>query len=191
MWHLIFQVFVLVAIGSLLFIHTNSAAIKCQEPKDLDRRFARLNNYLSIRQLLIPHGWSDLEDEFNFLFTITNTHEIRNTCPTTFIKGSYPVMIRSSCPWFIDVDYSDQRYPQTIEFANTRCKYCIGSDGHQECERIHQQIKILKKKDCVNGTYVYEEENFALPIAYSCAQAKEVENSHPIIPPSADLPPPV
>ena len=185
------QVLTHAAILCCLFIFTESTAIKCQEPKDLHRRWLRLNNGISIKQLLIPHGWNNLDEEYNFLFTITNTHAIRNKCPETFVKGNYPVMIRTSCPWFLDVDFSDQRYPQTIEFANSRCKYCVGSTGHQECERFHQQIIILKKKGCVNGTYQYEEENFALPIAYTCAQTKEIENSNPVNPPPADLPPPV
>ena len=62
-------------------------------------------------------------------------------------------MIRRSCPWHVDTDNSEERYPRHITFANTRCSDgCIGSNGEQICERIHHQIRILKRLD-VNKTF--------------------------------------
>ncbi|CAC5416504.1 unnamed protein product [Mytilus coruscus] len=164
---------------------------KCLDPKDLQKRLDKVNSGLDFKRLLIPHEYTDLDAEFNFLYTFTNTHAIKQKCPSTFVKGNYPVMLRSSCPWFIDVDWSNERYPNQIEFANTRCRTCIGSDGQQGCERIHHQVKILKRTGCVDNVYQYEEQNFLLPIGYTCAQAKEIENSAPADPPSDDVPVPV
>ena len=165
----------------------------CSEPSSdyLQKRFAKLNNGIDIRSFLIPHAWTDLEIEFDHIFTITNTHAISKQCPSTHVKGNYPLMFRTSCPWYLASELNDSRYPRVIEYAKSSCKTCIGSDGTQGCERIHHKIKILRKTECKNNVYEYEEEDFLLPTGYVCAQAKEVEDSNPIDLPPSDFPMPI
>lgn len=166
-----------------------SISKECFEPRDLEKRFHKLNNRLDMRALLIPHSWRNLQREYKHVYALTNSHDISRVCPNTIIRGNYPLMMRTSCPWFLDTDYSDERYPTHITFANTRCSDgCIGSNGEQMCERINHQIRILKKTGCKQNVYQYQVEKFLLPIGYACAQAREVENSVPV---SLDLPTPL
>lgn len=179
------------ACPSLMEICIDGASIfkQCFEPRDLEMRFHKLNNGLDMRALLIPHSWSNLHKEYKHLYTLTNSHDISRVCPNTIIRGNYPLMIRTSCPWFLDTDYSEERYPRHITFANTRCSDgCIESNGEKICERIHHQIRILKKTGCKQNVYHYKVENFLLPIGYTCAHAREVENSVPV---SLGLPKPL
>lgn len=134
-----------------------------------------------MERLLLTCLSNHAETNLRRIQTFTKELEISKACPNTTVKGNYPLMARSSCPWFLETDRNTNRYPVEIVYANTRCKHgCIGSDGHMTCERIQLPVYVLKRVGCRKGVNHYQEERILLPIAYTCAEPREKERSESV-----------
>lgn len=164
-----------------------NGAPTCTEPADLKTRFNNINHGLDYRTIFFTAGWN--KDTFKTDFADLVFQGIDNTqaeCPATFLKGNFPLMVRAACPWYLEKTFNQERYPKELYHAKSKCQTCIGSDGLQKCERIYHQIKTLKRSGCSNGVYQYEEQNEAIPVAFICAQQREVENGVRVTAPPAD-----
>lgn len=158
----------------------------CTDPTDLQTRFLNLNRGLDYRTLFFTEGWKNdtLEQDFQNL-VFQGIDKVYTSCPSTFLKGNFPLMIRTACPWYLEKVAVDDRFPREIYTANTKCSGCIGSNGLQKCERIYSQIMTLKRTGCSNGVYQYEARNEAIPVAFACAQQREVQSSIQVSSPPA------
>lgn len=150
----------------------------CANPHNLPKRLHKINRGLDMKRLLLPCVTNNIVRDIRKLQTVSKELGISRICPNTTMKGNYPLMIRSSCPWYLETDRNVNRYPVDIVYANTRCKHgCIGSNGHMTCERIQLPVKVLKRVGCKHGVNQYKEEKMLLPVAYTCAKPRERENS--------------
>lgn len=156
-----------------------SGAPAYHEPTDLQSKFVSINGGMDYRTLFFTEGWNKdtLEIDFETLVN-QGVNKIQSSCPSTFLKGNGPLMVRNSCPWYLEKTEPDNTtYPQQLYTAKSKCQKCIGSDGEQKCERIQYKLKTLKKGSCQDGTFVYEPVDTYVTIAFVCAQPREVENS--------------
>lgn len=89
------------------------------------------------------------------------------------IKGDYPIMLRSSCPWTIAKEVQNQGiFPREIVYAKQSCPMCI-IGSNIGCDPINYKIKILVRTGCFNGVNIYTEKTKVLPIAHVCSQNRE------------------
>lgn len=154
----------------------------CSDPNDtfLQSRFNELNNGLDMRKLFLDSDWTenDIDARFNALVSMSNSRASSPSFCTVTGKGNDPLMFRSLCPWTIGSENQrDGIFPKSLYYAKTNCTSCIGS--HKSCEPLNYRIKILERTTQCNsdGLYVYKEKTQPLPIAYVCAQAREVEQT--------------
>lgn len=161
----------------------------CSEPDNLHERFLRINKGLDIKNILMTdHQYNNTQDIYQLQF-LSKAHAISRKCPSTTLKGDYPVMFRSTCPWFLDTDTNKHRYPKDIIFANTRCnRGCIGGKKGQVCEKIQVPIKVLEQTCCKHHKFQYEEVEILLPVAYTCTQLKETTRSIEIMSHGTEIP---
>lgn len=173
------------------FIAEVAGAPTCQEPSDLHSKFLSINGGNDYRTLFFTEGWNKVTLEIDFQTLVFHgVDKTQSSCPSTFLKGDFPLMVRNSCPWYLQkTPYNAEVYPRELYTANSKCQKCIGSNGDQNCERVQHKIKTLKRTGCQNGKYEYEETDTYVTIAFVCAQQREVVNGNPVSPPADDGPP--
>ncbi|KAL3857117.1 hypothetical protein ACJMK2_011812 [Sinanodonta woodiana] len=75
-------------------------------------------------------------------------------CPGKMNTESTLIQDRAQCPWYLEMTYSEVRWPHTIIQSKCKCKSCKGCEKEKEqmkCEEIRLLKKILLKS-CESNT---------------------------------------
>jgi hypothetical protein len=62
-----------------------------------------------------------------------------------------PQRLRSTCPWVIETDVNENRYPKNVYNARCLCRRCIGSSSRYQCEPIYSNIIVIRLLSCHHG----------------------------------------
>lgn len=153
---------------------------RCIDPINATNQFIDMNNGFNDTQYLFE-GMTTHQDSNEGVIDIAYTNVFGNNtsvCPKTLKRGDHPLRVRSTCPWYISIDYDSTRIPSTIPLAVSSCKFCVGSNRTKKCEPIRHNITVLRQiHDCGNGLYKYVTDEMRITVAYICAVPKEVESS--------------
>ena len=137
-----------------------------------------------VHPLLANHlGKSDLHpDSLKYYNSLNYTVYGDRNCPEEIKPGTQELMDISLCPWFIELDYDQQRYPRILLRAKCRCKHCVNigkykSDTEETiCKSVTVKKKVLRRKlsahgrpVCKDGKAVYVSAWEDIPIACACA----------------------
>lgn len=76
---------------------------------------------------------------------------------------------RSLCPWFWNLNYDGDRYPDKLAEARCSCEDCDA--GRKQCERINYNIIVLRKNEekCTDDYYEYEMGYQPVSVGCTCA----------------------
>lgn len=146
----------------------------CKDPcvGVLQAQFIKVNHGLDYRTLFLGSDWTEanIDSKFQQLLNLSKTY---SECKNTMIKGDYPIMLRSSCPWTIAKEVQNEGiFPREIVYAKKSCPMCI-IGSNIGCDPINYKIKILVRTGCFNGVNIYTEKTQVLPIAHVCSQNRE------------------
>ncbi|KYO44607.1 interleukin-17D isoform X2 [Alligator mississippiensis] len=141
----------------LVFRHTFSAHIPCQEPSDAELE-SILNPYLASGASLLAQTDEVLPDE-----------ELK-ACPVNVNQTSSRLQDKSTSPWSYRVSEDPNRYPQKIVEAYCLCKGCLVNgqeDKAVNSEPFYLEVPVLQKSNqCKRGQYVYQPNH--LQVAQFC-----------------------
>jgi hypothetical protein len=106
-----------------------------------------------------------IEDKFVFRWRILG----KPKCHKKLNRSSGDLMDISLCPWYVEMTYDPDRYPESLTSARCKCKHCYSFDGFKygrekrlnipRCKEIKQMIKVLKIQKNHNGIQVCQHNN--------------------------------
>ena len=175
--------FFLLQIVSLFWLTSQietSAKSACREPKNLKDELDHL-----YRELLL------LKINGSETFSIVPKYHIpRNTYPLStntkrqriygkLVCGKHRHMrkflnFRSTCPWYMYLEYDIDRIPQAMVKAECTCKDCLNRDNSGKCEKVDSFVSVIRRT-CIDGIYKYY--IYMEPVPVGCTCKHHVKNS--------------
>ncbi|XP_041483820.1 interleukin-17D-like [Lytechinus variegatus] len=81
------------------------------------------------------------------------------------------------CPWTYVECFDPDRIPMSISMAQCQCSACLDpythmADPNLRCQPIFHNMKVLRKTQCVDGLFRYEEETVNIPVACACMRQR-------------------
>ncbi|XP_063968496.1 interleukin-17D-like [Lytechinus pictus] len=81
------------------------------------------------------------------------------------------------CPWTYVECFDPDRIPMSISMAQCQCSACLDpythmADPNLRCQPIFHNMKVLRKTQCVDGLFRYEEETINIPVACACMRQR-------------------
>ncbi|XP_072044754.1 uncharacterized protein [Amphiura filiformis] len=161
---------------------------ECTEPDadELERRLRRANQHHKFPEVALltkeKNTHTDMTEDARFFPTpesLTGIRYTNSTCPHELLGVTGNINTRSICPWTIIEDYNPTRYPPTIMVAQCRCPRCIDpsiaetgflEDGECSCKPVTFKMKVLHRRECMMGIYIYESVYEEIPVACSCVR---------------------
>ena len=174
---------------------SDNADEACREPENLESLLAmhELKETLSIilplpvqRDIEYLKNGHRLDEDTNC--KVDRLIYGNKSCPESLSHiNSDSLEERSTCPYYYVISHDPTRYPGSIAEARCKCTYCMDdSTGENVCEPIYFPKIVLRKQDCVNGTYEYKPEAYYLQNGCTCAKrhftTSSPDNTTPIIP---------
>lgn len=101
-----------------------------------------------------------------------------STCPSELNTSAFPVMFRSSCPWYIELSVDKTRIPVTMAKARCRCKDCqTKTRPHPDfsCAAVKTYRRVLREipNQCDNeGFKMYTSDVEEVPVACTCVATR-------------------
>lgn len=101
-----------------------------------------------------------------------------STCPSELNTSAFPVMFRSSCPWYIELSVDKTRIPVTMAKARCRCKDCqTKTRPHPDfsCAAVKTYRRVLREipNQCDDeGFKMYTSDVEEVPVACTCVAAR-------------------
>lgn len=104
----------------------------------------------------------------------------RKDCPNMIYSNITQIQQRSTCPWYVEMSYDENRIPKVIARARCSCKTCsLRSDVAPEfnnafksykCRSVYFYMKVLRRrKYCEpDGYYKYEVITEKVPVGCTC-----------------------
>ncbi|XP_060081292.1 interleukin-17A-like [Ylistrum balloti] len=118
------------------------------------------------------------EEQLGHLMEQRNNFEVRNIsylysmddamCDRSPNAAPTFLSERSVCPWEIDWDVKEHRYPPVLAFARCRCSRCFDSF---ECRPVYYRIPVLER-ECLQGTMQYIKAYVAVPVGCVCVEPR-------------------
>lgn len=105
------------------------------------------------------------------IYGISKCQEIKKQIVLT---KEHQQLLKSTCPWFVYLDYDSERLPQTIAKAECSCTNCIDVMGNNDntaghCQKVESYRPVIRRT-CSNGKYVYYVGIETVPVGCSCSQ---------------------
>ena len=188
---------------SLTLGHTNTTCLKnAKEPPDLNQRYFQL--------LTADNSTHPLEESFYMIPKLADSEpydgkNTRHKNHRALLYGTRKcrldlksdlLMDRSSCPWYLEMIYDDNRYPKAMVTARCKCspnKGCFNVQGKRDrrpnnnidrpkCAPVTIQRKVLRKvlnKDGTkrtcdgNNEYIYSQSLQTISTGCTCGFRQE------------------
>ena len=80
---------------------------------------------------------------------------------------------RSSCPWYVYLDYDVDRLPQTMAKAECSCRKCFNTlnDGKSgNCRKIESFVPVIRRQCLPNNVYRYFVFMETVPVGCTCTR---------------------
>ena len=78
-----------------------------------------------------------------------------------------------TCPWYVNLDYDENRLPQTMAKAECTCDECIKVTGY--CEKVYTYQTVIRRY-CISDTFEYRLAMEPVPVGCTCRH--ELRNKH-------------
>ena len=175
----IFQEQLLFAAIILILLHvTGCEFIKCHEPRNLHEQLDTLYKNILNRNLLGSATFSVIPEYRRAL-----SHSILNSAKKYKIYGISKcsklkkrrhlrkhLNFKSTCPWYVYLDYDVNRIPQTMAKSECTCTECFNVHNSQMsgiCEKINSYIPVIRRT-CNGGIYKYSVVMETVPVGCTC-----------------------
>jgi hypothetical protein len=127
----------------------------CQRPANIENAFDRVRVELNITILPLPESSENIP------------------CPSrTRRLHTDPQRLRSTCPWVIETDVNENRYPKNVYNARCLCRRCIGSSSRYQCEPIYSNIIVIRLLSCHHGLLRYAQGDQLISVGCTCAHKR-------------------
>ena len=80
---------------------------------------------------------------------------------------------KSTCPWYVFLDYDVDRLPQTMAKAECSCRKCFnvldnGKSGN--CRKIESYVPVIRRQCLPNNVYRYSVSMETVPVGCTCTR---------------------
>ena len=102
------------------------------------------------------------------LYGMSNCTQMRLTELNSSMNTNY----KSTCPWYIYLNYDEDRLPKTIAMAKCACSNCtsvsnnISENGR--CEEVNSYSPVIRRKWCLDGHPQYYVTIETIPVGCTC-----------------------
>ena len=80
---------------------------------------------------------------------------------------------KSTCPWYVFLDYDVDRLPQTMAKAECSCRKCFNvlDDGKSgNCRKIESFVPVIRRQCSPNNVYKYSVFMETVPVGCTCTR---------------------
>ena len=81
--------------------------------------------------------------------------------------------LKLACPWYVYLEYDENRMPQTMAKAECTCDECIKVAGY--CEKVYTYQTVIRRY-CISDTFDYKLAMEPVPVGCTCRH--EIRNKH-------------
>lgn len=190
MTRIIYTYFQVIAITGLLALVLPQLAdtflSKCREPKNLSNQLDKLYEELLNMTLtgtstfgIIPQYRKTPEFEKNQVtslesqrlnFRIYGDSKCKRLRP---LRGKKHLNYKSTCPWFVNLEYDVDRLPQTMAKAECSCRSCfnVNGDGKSgKCEKVLSYVPVIRRTCGLGDEYKYAVYMETVPVGCTCTR---------------------
>ena len=205
MVHLLFQV--LAIISTLLLIPTanceerkttgshvcneNTRDLTTDELKIQYKKWKSDDDYMAEQSYIHQSLAEPLVSESGIPHSIFKYYNIQRTIlagrrKCKLNKKSTELMDRSTCPWYLEMNYDNQRFPKTLVNARCKCRRCLAPNSNGAgCQPTVIRIKVLRRELsksglplCSNGTALYGNTWETIAVGCTCEIRKLHKQKH-------------
>lgn len=166
---------------------TRSGATECAEPKKLRTKLANLYEGLLMYNV---HGSNSFNIVPEYQTSLQNNilpfrppprrrqrvHGLPKCSREDLRKRLLPneggTFIKSTCPWYVRLDFDSDRLPQIMTMAECSCRNCYSvssPDFRGKCEKIESFVPVIRRI-CSGGVYRYYATVETVPVGCTCSQ---------------------
>ena len=143
----------------------DTATSHCKDPSDMAHRFDKLFISQPLEPLVVSRKQSVSARK-----VLAKDDVLNSTLPWK-ISLDRETNERALCPWYYEVHHNANRLPSTLAVAASDQEHCVGPNGElsgNRCERVFYNVRVIRRKECIDGTYVYEYGWERIPVSYVC-----------------------
>ena len=169
----------------VLCVHLpRSVAGQCREPQDLSQQLDKLTAEILNMTLTGTPTFGTIPEYRRAFKTISSSSQKRkyriygeSKCKSkklVNIRGKQHINYKSTCPWYVYLDYDVDRLPQAMAKAKCSCKKCFNvfssrrNSEKGSCEKIKSYVPVIRRQCSINMVYEYAVYMEMVPVGCTC-----------------------
>ena len=165
-------------IAFILLYTAGCSFTNCSEPRDLHEQIDKLYKKI-LNMNLIGSSTYNIIPEYRNSATKSQSYPKLNKkykiygiskCKNLRLLRRRQLNFKSTCPWYMFLDYDVNRIPQTMAKSECSCKECFNVHNSKmsgKCEKINSYVPVIRKS-CLSGEYKYKVAIETVPVGCTC-----------------------
>lgn len=146
---------------------------KCKEPDDLQETLEKLNAEIVTLHCTGTATYNIIPEYRN----LSSFYRLHSSAKKQTIYGvskckQYKKRAdpRFTCPWYVYLEYDEDRIPKTMAKAECTCRECFKVDSFEKsglCEKVYTYVHVIRRH-CIDGDFQYFVKLEPVPVGCTC-----------------------